>query len=309
MGEPPKAIRVANAPVSFGVFELSSGVVGLPGPDEIAQAVADAGYEAIDLGPPGFLGRGKSLHQRLARKRLGLAGGWVELRLADDDAFGQDLEYLESCLDLFTAGRAEDRAWWPKPTIADAGSPLRKAHPGEGRDRPEIGLDDDGWKRFAQHVTEAAGRCRDRGFEPTFHHHAGTYVEAPDEIERLLELTDVGLCLDSGHLLLGGGDPVQAYSRWGERINHLHVKDARLDVLDRVVKEGLGMEAVWEQGAFCELGRGDAGVDELLSAVASSDYHGWLVVEQDRFPSADDSFAEIAGAQARNRERLRRYGL
>lgn len=309
MGEASRAIRVANAPVSFGVFELSSGAAGLPGPDEVAQAVADAGYDAIDLGPPGFLGRGKVLRHRLARRQLELAGGWVELRLTDDDAFRQDLDYLEACLDLFMAGRAEDRAWWPKPTLADAGSPLRKAHPGGGQDRPEMGLDDEGWKRLAQHVTEAAGHCRDRGLEPTFHHHAGTYVEEPHEIDRLLELTDVGLCLDSGHLLLGGGDPVQDYSRWGERINHLHVKDARLAVLDKVVDEGLGMEAVWDQGAFCELGQGDAGVDELLSAVKASDYHGWLVVEQDRFPSPDDSFAEIAGAQARNRERLRRYGL
>jgi inosose dehydratase len=309
MGEPLKAIRVANAPVSFGVFELSSGAAGLPGPDEVAQAVADGGYEAIDLGPPGFLGRGKVLHQRLRRTQLGLAGGWVELRLADDDAFKQDLDYLEDCLDLLMAGRTEDKRWWPKPTIADAGSPQRKANPGRGKDRPEMGLDDEGWKSLARHVTEAAGRCRDRGLEPTFHHHVGTYVEAPHEIERFLELTDVGLCLDSGHLLVGGGDPAQAYSDWGERINHLHVKDARLDVLDSVVNEGLGMEAVWEQGAFCELGQGDAGVDELLSALKASDYHGWLVVEQDRFPSEDESFAEIASAQARNRERLRRFGL
>ena len=57
------------------------------------------------------------------------------------------------------------------------------------------------------------------------------YIEAPWEIERLLELSDVGVCLDTGHLLLGGGDPVAAVRAWGERINHLHLKDARLDVL------------------------------------------------------------------------------
>jgi len=304
-----KGIRVANAPVSFGVFELSTGAAGLPGPDEVARAVADSGYEAIDLGPPGFLGRGNVLRRRLSRTHLDLAGGWVELRLADGEGFRQDLDYLEGCLDLFEAGCAEDKEWWPKPTLADAGSPQRKANPGRGKDRPEIGLDDDGWKRLARRVAEAAGRCEERGFEPTFHHHACTYVEAPHEIERFLELTEVGLCLDSGHLLLGGGDPVQAFSDWGERINHLHVKDARLDVLDKVVRESLGMEAVWEQGAFCELGQGDAGMDEFLSDVKISGYKGWLVVEQDRFPSADDSFAAIARAQTRNRERLFRYGL
>lgn len=300
---------MANAPVSFGVFELSAGATNLPAPDEVAKAVADSGYEAIDLGPPGFLGRGNVLRGRLTELHLDLAGGWVELRLTDGDAFSQDLAHLEDCLDLFEAGSAEDRAWWPKPTLADAGSPQRKANPGRGKELSDIGLDDDGWKRLAERLSVAAERCRERGLEPTFHHHACTYVEAPHEIERLLELTDLGLCLDSGHLLLGGGDPVQAFSDWGERINHLHVKDARLDVLDRVVREGLGMEAVWEQGAFCELGEGDAGVDELLEAIRTSSYQGWLVVEQDRFPTASDSFAAIAQAQARNRERLWRYGL
>ncbi|MDQ3751842.1 MAG: sugar phosphate isomerase/epimerase [Actinomycetota bacterium] len=309
VNESLQTIKVANAPVSFGVFELSTGAAGLPSADEVAKAVADSGYEGIDLGPPGWLGRGNVLRRRLSQAHLDLAGGWVELRFADDEGFRQDLELLEDCLDLFAAGSADHRAWLPKPTLADAGSPQRKANPGRGKDRPEIGLDDDGWKRLAQRVAEAAGRCEERGLEPTFHHHACTYVEAPHEIERFLELTDVGLCLDSGHLLLGGGDPVQAYADWGDRINHLHVKDARLDVLDRVVREGLGMEAVWNQGAFCELGQGDAGVDDFLSAVKDSGYSGWLVVEQDRFPTADDSFAEIARAQTRNRERLCRYGL
>jgi inosose dehydratase len=291
------------------VFELSIDGAGLPGSDEVARAVADSGYEAIDLGPPGWLGRGDVLRRRLSQTRLDLAGGWVELRFAEDDGFRQDLDYLEDCLDLFAAGSADHRAWWPKPTLADAGSAQRKANPGRGKDLPGIGLDDDGWKRVARHVAEAAGRCEERGLEPTFHHHACTYVEAPHEIERLLELTDVGLCLDTGHLLLGGGDPLRSFSDWGERINHLHVKDVRLDVLDRVVREGLGMEAVWKQGAFCELGQGDAGVDEFLSAVKDSGYKGWLVVEQDRFLSEDDSFAEIALAQTRNRQRLSRYGL
>jgi len=300
---------VANAPVSFGVFELSTGAAHLPDPDEVANAVADSGYEGIDLGPPGFLGRGEPLRRRLDNAHLDLAGGWVELRLADGDGFEQDLDYLEGCLDLFEAGSGKERTSWPKPTLADAGSSQRKANPGRGKDLPGIGLDRDGWKCLAQRVSEAVERCRGRDLEPTFHHHACTYVEAPHEIERLLELTDVGLCLDSGHLLLGGGDPVQSLSDWGERINQVHVKDARLNVLERVVREGLGMKAVWEEGAFCELGEGDAGIDEFLSAVKSSGYQGWLVVEQDRIPSADDSFDAIARAQARNRDRLCRYGL
>jgi inosose dehydratase len=308
-GEDLSTVRVANAPVSFGVFELSAGASHLPDAEEVLDAVAGSGYEGIDLGPPAFLGRGSELQGRLQARRLDLAGGWVELRFSEAERLQEDLETLEESLDLFEAGSSEDRAWWPRPTLADAGSPERRDNPGRGKDQPQLRLDDAGWKRLAQGVAEAAERCRARGLEPTFHHHASTHVEAPLEIETLLELTDVGLCLDSGHLLLGGGDPVQAFRDWYERINHVHVKDARLEVLDAVIAEGAGMEAVWRRGAFCELGRGDAGVEDFLGAVAASDFSGWVVVEQDRFVASGDSVADITAAQARNRDFLRRHDL
>src|SRR5207245_2330373 len=80
---------------------------------------------------------------------------------------------------------------------------------------------------FAEGVEMAVECCRARRYEPTFHHETGTHIEAPWEIEKVLELTSIGLCLDTGHLLLGGGDPVRAMREWGQRINHLHLKDAR----------------------------------------------------------------------------------
>jgi inosose dehydratase len=301
--------RVANAPVSFGVFELSVDASGLPKAEEVLDAVAHSGYEGIDLGPPGFLGSEHQLRRRLRARSLDLAGGWIELRLADPQGLEADLRTLDRSLDLMEAGSSEDGKWAPKPTLADAGSPERKRNPGRGKDMAEIRLDDWGWKRLAQGLAQAAERCRARGLEPTFHHHACTFVEAPLEIETLLEMTDIDLCLDSGHLLLGGGDPVQAFRDWSNRINHVHVKDARLGVLDAVIAEGAGMEAVWRRGAFCELGEGDAGIDDFLAAIAASDFSGWLVVEQDRMPSSTESVADIAAAQHRNRQFLHRQGL
>ena len=301
-------IVTANAPVSYGVFELTVGDPGLPGPDELAAAVAHAGYRGIDLGPLGFLGRGEELRDRLSHHGLALAGGYVQLRFLDPVGFEDDLRLLDATLDTFQA--VADLLPWmpPKPTLADAGSPERAANPGRGKDVPEIGLDDAGWRRLADGVRRAADRCRERGFEPTFHHHACTYVEAPHEIERLLELTDIGLCLDSGHLLLGGGDPVQALEDWGSRINHLQVKDARRDVLGRIIKEGAGMRAVWERGAFCAFGTGDVDIDAFLDGVRSLGYAGWIVVEEDRILSSPGDFAAAAEAQRRNREYLARWG-
>ncbi|MGH9066390.1 MAG: sugar phosphate isomerase/epimerase family protein [Acidimicrobiales bacterium] len=315
---------MANAPVSWGVFELTTDLEPFVGPDDLLAAVAGAGYEGVDLGPAGYLGRGEELGRRLAGHGLGLAGGWIEMRFSDRDGFEADLAGLSEALDLFeaaTAGGAGGKAgvgkagagpggrWWPKPTLADAGSAGRKANPGRGAEMAELGLSDRQWAELADRVELAAGRVRARGFEPTFHHHAGTYVEAPQEIERLLDLTDVGLCLDSGHILLGGGDPMAALSDWGERINHLHVKDCRLEVLRQCLAEGAGMAEVWSRGVFCGLGAGDLDLDGFLGQVLAGGYQGWLVVEQDVIPGPGIVPAAVAAEQARNRAVLRGHGV
>ena len=127
-------------------------------------------------------------------------------------------------------------------------------------------------------------RCRERGYEPTLHHHTGTFLEAVWEIERALDVSDIGLCLDTGHLLVGGGDPVKGMEAWGDRINHVHLKDARRDVIDRISAEGASVEAIWRRRAFCRLGEGDVDVERVLDHVKENGYSGWLVVEQDTMP-------------------------
>lgn len=290
------------------MFELTAGAHNLPGPDDIAGAVAAAGYDGIDLGPLGYLGR-SDIVTRLRRHGLRLAGGWVAMRFADAAGFEVDLELLRDALDVFEVAARLAPDDLPKPTLADAGSPERVANPGRGKDMPEIRLGDEEWKVFAHNVGRAAAECRTRDLEPTFHHHACTHVEAPEEIERLLQLTDIDLCLDSGHLVLGGGDPIAALNDWGERINHLHVKDCRVEVLQEVVAAGEGMESVWRRGAFCPLGTGDVEVDRFLEGIQSLDYRGWLVVEQDTMPAPGVSFERMARDQADNREFLRRRGF
>jgi len=303
-------IRLANAPVSFGVFELTEGAAGLPAPERVLDAVAGAGYAGIDLGPVGFLGTGDLLRRRLTERGLALAGGWVQLRLTDPDGLAEDLGVLDAALTVFAdALDAADGAPPPRPTLADAGSPARAANPGAGRDRPELWLDDAGWDRLADGLGRATDRCRARGLEPTFHHHACTYVEAPHEIDRLLERTDVGLCLDTGHLLLGGGDAAVALKEWGDRINHVHLKDARVEVLDGVVADRAGMEAVWRRGAFCRLGEGDLDVGRFLDGLLATGYSGWIVVEQDRIPGPGDPPSRAEADQRHNREVLRRKGI
>jgi inosose dehydratase len=170
-------------------------------------------------------------------------------------------------------------------------------------------LDAAGWSRFAESMKRVTALCRQRGFEPTFHHHGASYVETPEEVDELLERTDVGLCLDIGHLVIGGGDPVTAARDWARRINHLHLKDVRRDVVARVIAAEGTMIDFWRERAFCPLGEGDLDIDGVLGALRDRGFSGWLVVEQDMLPRAGEPPDRAARDQQRNREFLRARGI
>jgi len=259
-------IRVANAPVSYGAFELTVGVLpNVPGPDEVMAAVAAAGYEGIELGPLGYLGQRENLRRRLDANGLALVGAFVQIRFGDGDGD------LEATLDTL-------EALGTKPVLADAG-PRDSSVP---------------WRE----VQRVADRARERGFEPTFHPHMGTRVQAPEEIERLLEETDVPLLLDTGHLTAAGGDPVQGLREWRARVNHVHVKD----VSSRILAEAPDWDTAWRGGVFCEFGTGDVDLAGFFAELAG--YDGWLVVEQDWVPGPQDDATSAVEAQMRNRRWL-----
>jgi inosose dehydratase len=304
-----QAITVANAPCSFGAFELTVGInPNVPDAIALLDQVAGTGYAGIDLGPPGYLGRGTELHERLSSRGLALAGGYLELPYTDHDALREAIDgELNELLTIFdSVGDLEPR---PKPTLADPGSDLRRANPGRSNRDPSFGWSDADWRLFADGFARVYDYCLSRGYEPTFHNETGSYVEAPWEIEKVLELTDVGFCLDTGHLLIAGGDPVAAVNDWGTRINHLHVKDARQSVLDAITADHGNTDEIWRRRAFSALGEGDIALDALFDAVRSSGYSGWLVVEQDIFPEATDPPGSAAEQQLISREFLRARGI
>jgi len=275
----------------------------VPGPERVLSAIADAGYEGTELGPPGYLGERDNLRDRLEGHGLALVGGYIPIRFSEPQHWEEDLAAMSGTLDLFEAAEGADT----KAVLADGGSPERAQFPGRAASDQSIGLDSAGWRRLSEGVARAADLARNRDFEPTFHHHTATFVEAPWEIERVLELTDVGLLLDTGHLALGGGDPTEALRDWGERINHVHVKDVRNDVLASVIADGADMPEAWRRGVFCELGTGDVDLERFLAELAQSGYSGWLVVEQDMVPLSPQDVVEAIAAQERNRTWLREH--
>jgi inosose dehydratase len=298
-------IVVANAPVSYGAFEVTVGIdPNAPTDVHVLDEVAAAGYAGIDLGPVGYLGRGSELRERLASRRLGLAGAYIELPYADPEALRASMPILDELLDaLDEAGRSNGRPP-ARPTLADAGSERTRARP--GRDN---GMDAAAWRRFGAGLSDVVRRCRDRGHEPTFHFETGTNVASPADIERVLEVSDVGLCMDTGHFLLNGGDPVPSIRAWASRINHVHLKDATRSVMAGIIRDEAPGMAIWDRGAFPALGRGDLDVDGVIAALRDIGYAGWLVVEQDTLPRTKAEFDRAAGDQRANREYLAQRGL
>ena len=303
-------IAVANAPVSYGAFELTVGhEPDVPDGITVLDQVAAAGYAGIDLGPVGYLGSGERLGELLAERGLGLAGAYVELPYADHDALERTLPELDAILDVFDAVRSYLPGPPPRPTLAEAGSQARRNRPGRSVRDPSLGFDADAWRRFAAGLARVIDRCRDRGYEPTFHPETGTHVEAPWEIERVLEVSDVGLCLETGHMLLGGGDPVAMLRDLGDRVNHVHLKDARLPVMAEIIADEAPVTEIWTREAFCALGGGDLDADAVLDGLRRISFGGWLVVEQDILPRSAERFARAAAEQRHNREFLTARGL
>lgn len=269
--------RVAGAPVNYGIYQPTGAPVG---PEDLLADLARDGYTGVDSGPIGYLGTGETLARRLATAGIGLAGGWVDLRFADPDGFAADLPQLDAALDVFTAVPVDDARFAPRPTLACPGNPGRMARPGAPTDLASA-LPAAAWPDFAARVQQAADRCRDRGLEPVFHYHLGTDVETEAEADRLLDLTDIAICLDTGHLALAGGDPVAALRRWAGRIGQVHLKDADLAAHARIRAAGGGLMDVVAAGGFCALGRGDVDLAGVLAGLDEIGYTGWLVIEQD----------------------------
>jgi inosose dehydratase len=303
-------ITVANAPISYGAFELTVGVdPNVPDAEFVLDEVSGAGYAGIDLGPVGYLGEGPVLAERLAQRNLGLAGAYLEFPFSNPDHLSKLYPELDAMLDTFDAVVDIVPGPRPRPTIADASSDERRLLPGRSHADPSLGLDKEAWSAFAVGLKEVLARCRDRGYEPTFHPETGTFVEATWEIDKVLEISDVGLCLETGHIFVCGGDPLDVLRRVPERINHVHLKDAVRSRMDELIADNEPTPAIWSREVFCALGEGDVDLDGILQELGRIDFDGWLVVEQDIFPQTSERFAKAIADQQTNRQFLSSRGL
>jgi inosose dehydratase len=259
------AARLAGAPISWGVCEVPGWGRMLP-PERVFGEMAALGLRATELGPIGYLPyEAAAIRESLDRHGLRLVGGFVPLVLHEADlaptraAAERSAKVLAGAgADLFVAAVVADENW-----------------------SPPIELDDDAWGRLAANLQEIEHVVAQHGLTLALHPHAGTQVQTAAEIERLLASSDVGWCLDTGHLVIGGLDPAEFVRRHGDRIVHAHLKDLDEKIAARLRANELSLVEATQAGLFRPLGAGDARIDEVMDLLQGSGYERWLVLEQD----------------------------
>ena len=287
-GGPLAAASIGTVPILWNNVDIEELRLGTK-PEMILDEIARLGYDGCQFGL-GFP-EGAELVEALATRNLRLAEVYASLPASQEGPLPGALEAALERLRLLVEGGGEVLC------VALDLSPGRLDRAGRAGNAVTPTLSDSGWERLGAVLHEIARATTNAGRRLAFHPHAGTFVETPAETERLLEATDPGLvqlCLDVGHWIVGGGDPVAALRRYGERVTHVHLKDVDPTALGQLRRGELTTFAQAIQARlFTELGAGELDLLGCLRALADRRYDGWLMVEQDSSWSPPSEAAAI----------------
>ena len=298
-------IRVANAPCSFGILEFDSQSVTAPY-GTVLDDIKQTGYAGTELGDWGFMPTDPArLRDELAARTLDLVGAFVPVALADAAAHEQGVTTAVRTARLMRDAGAKDAFI----VLSDDNASVPERERNAGRITAEHGLPEPAWATFAAGAERVARAVRDAtGLRTVFHPHCGGHVETPQEIDQLMGRSDrslVGLVLDTGHIMYGGGDPLKVFEQHAERVWHIHFKDCDPAVARDARAQGLGYLAAVRAQLFGELGTGAVDFAAVAAALNRSRYDGWIVVEQDVFPG----YGTPKESALRNRAFLRSLGI
>ncbi len=242
----------------------------------LAEAKA-AGFSGIELGRK-FPRQAERLGPILKRHSLRLVSGWYSATLASQDAKAE-IAAMQPHLKLLRALKA------PVMVFAETTSDIVN-HVGAGlgsRPRLETAAE---WRRLGQRFSQVAEYLQAQGVPMAVHHHMGTMIETPEDIERLLENCgeSVGLLLDTGHLTFAGGDPVALARKYASRIRHVHCKDVRRYALAACRSRDVSFSEAVLCGVFTAPGDGMVDFKSVFKVLAKAGYSGWLVQEAEQDP-------------------------
>lgn len=259
--------RVAGAPISWGVIEIPDWGYQMPA-DRVLREAASVGLTAMEAGPAGFLPEDPDgVKAKLAEYGLSLVGGFVPAVLHDPDVSLQGLHLVERRARFFAAAGAD--------TLVLAAATGAESY------EEVVELDEAGWKELFENLKRAEEICVRHGLTLALHPHFGTVIETDDQLRRFLDSCDTGLCLDTGHLVIGGSDPVEIAEEAADRVKHVHLKDVDREVAKRLGARELDFKGACRAEAFRPLGEGDVDIGRLLDVLKVAGYGRWYVLEQD----------------------------
>ena len=285
-----KGPRIALSPSSWGVSDVPGWGHQLD-PERVLSEAAAVGEGAIEAGPAGFLpDRSDQAKPILKRHRLTVVAGPAQAVLHHHDIGGPELAHLD--------GQANWLAALGSETMVLAAMPPRGASAAHG-----IVLSSMGWAHLLHLIGSVQHVCSRYKLRLAVQPRYGSMIQGPGDIERLLVGTEAGLCLDTGHLVMVGADPVEVLELAAGRIQHVHLNDVDQKIAMQVREYGLDYGEAVSHGLYRPLGTGDASVDRVVETLRRTGYRGWYSLEQDtRLPTSED---RPLGAISRSLQHLR----
>jgi inosose dehydratase len=238
------------------------------GRDRVLREMVESGLSATELGPDGYLPTDPGeLRDYLAQFDLSIVGGFVPALLYRPDQIDAQLEYV-------TRAARQLASTGSKVLVLGPSS----HHPGYDT---SVDMDADEWSTFLANLQRLQRVVTDAGLETALHPHWGMAIETGRHIERLLESSSVGLCLDTGHVYLAGTDPVEIARAARGRVLHVHLKDVDPARAERVRSGEVPFREAVIDGLFVPLGQGGVDIGGVIAALEADGYRGWYVLEQD----------------------------
>jgi inosose dehydratase len=276
MRSPRATHRLAISPVCWGISDIPGWGHQLD-PERVLSEAAAVGEGVITAGPTGFLpDRSDQAKRLIKRHRLGLVAGQVDAILHHDDIRGAELAHIDGHAQWLSALGAE--------TLVLSAIPQRAGGAEHG-----IVLSNAEWAHLLHSIGSVQHVCSRHKLRLAVQPRFGSTIQGPEDIERLLVGSEAGICLDLGHLLLAGADPIEILELAAGRIQHVQLNDLDSELADEVRDKGHDYGDAVSLGLFKPLGEGSGRVDRVVEALRGSKYRGWYILRQEtRLATADD---------------------
>lgn len=261
-------LKIATAPISWGVSEVEGWGHQLP-PERVLAEMRELGFDATELGAQGFLPPApEDKAKRLAEYGMQAIGSFVPIVAHDPDV--DPMPRIEQELRDYAASGANVLV-------------LATVTGQTGYDQTREPLTEEQWTTLFGNLDRIRDRAAAAGVTAVLHPHLGTVVETDDDVNAVLAGSSIPFCFDTGHLFLGGTDPVGFAQQHADRIAYMHLKDVSLDGMNRVKDGEISyFDAIKADILYRPVGQGDVDIRAILSSLLAAGFDGWVVLEQDK---------------------------